>query len=341
MERCSPKYLQIDAIDDRHEWERFWESHAPSALFQSWLWGEVILRQSLPLFRFGLYDGSRLAGIFQVVVVRAKRGTYLHVRHGPILSPSMKQWRFVTNFLKDLAKREGASFIRVSPPMDDSVGHRTLLQSLGLLRAATHEVDAERCWVLDIIPSEEALLSGMRKTTRYEIRHAQHLGVRVVSTTTLTDLDKFFSLYRQTARRQHFVEHRGIREEFDVFVKEKKAVLLLGYYQQDLLSAAIILFLGDQAIYHHSASIHTKYSVGYAVQWEAIRQAKRHGMKTYNFWGIAPPDRPNHPWRGITLFKTGFGGREIRTIHAYDFTRSPRYWMIRGIELWERLRRGY
>lgn len=341
MERCSPRYLRINPIDDRHEWERFWGRHAPHALFQSWLWGDVIKRQSLPLFRFGLYNGSDLLGIFQVAVVRAKRGTYLHVRHGPILSPSITQWRFVTNFLKDRAKREGASFLRVSPPMDDSAGHRSLLRALGLLPAATHEVDAERCWVLDITPSEEALLVVMRKTTRYEIRHAQHLGVRVVTTTDPIDLDNFFTLYGETARRQHFIEHRGIREEFDMFAKEEKAVLLLGYHQQDLLSAAIILFLGDQAIYHYSASVPTKYSVGYAIQWEAIREAKRRGMKAYNFWGIAPPDRPNHPWRGITLFKTGFGGREIRTIHAHDLSISPRYWVTRSLESWERLRRGY
>ncbi|MBI3956351.1 peptidoglycan bridge formation glycyltransferase FemA/FemB family protein [Candidatus Gottesmanbacteria bacterium] len=333
--------MTIREITDREEWERFWESHAPGALFQSWLWGEVVKKQLLPLTRFGLYDGSKLIGIFQVVTVRARRGIYLHVRQGPIVSPSIQRWSRVTDFLRDQAKREGASFIRVSPPVADLVQHRKFLQTLGLLPAATHEVDAERCWVLDITPGEEAILAGMRKTTRYEIRHAQHLGVRIVTTTAPIDLDKFFVLYGETAKRHHFVEHRGIREEFDVFVKEGKAVLLLGYYQQTLLSAAIILFLADQAIYHHSASVPTDYSVNYAIQWEAIREAKRRGMKVYNFWGIAPLDAANHPWHGITVFKTGFGGREVQTIHAHDLPVSPRYWPTRAIEWWERTRKGY
>lgn len=334
--------MRIDAIGDRHVWERFWESHAPQALFQSWLWGEVIKRQSLPIERFGLYDGSRLVGIFQVVTVSARRGTYLHLRHGPILIDNKPDTlEHVVKFLRAHAKGKHASFVRMSPPFEDTDDRRLFLRSLGMLPSAVHEVDAERCWVVDITPREETLISNMRKTTRYEIRRAEKLGVRVVSSADPADLDKFFDLYQETSKRQHFVVHRGIREEFEIYAGENKAVLLLGYYQRSSLSAAIVLFSGNQAIYHHGASVRTKLPVSYAVQWEAIRQAKRRGMHIYNFWGIAPLDQENHPWRGITVFKTGFGGNEVRTMHAHDLPLSATYWATRSIEWWECLRRGY
>lgn len=328
-------------IDQRRVWEHYWESHAPQALFQSWLWGEVMKRRSFPLVRFGVYEGNRLIGIAQCTLVRARRGTYLHVRHGPILPLGFRIWRYVTEMLRDYARMQGASFIRMSPPIGDAVHQRSFLRILGLLPAATHEVDAERCWVLDITPGEEEILRGMRRTTRYEIRRAQARGIRVISSTSLRDLEAFLHLYEETAKRQHFIGHTGIRDEFDLYAGEGTAVLLLGYHEETLLSGAVILFSSQQAIYRYGASLPTKLPVSYAVQWEAIRQAKRRGLKQYNFWGIAPPDRPDHPWRGITLFKTGFGGRQVRTLHAHDLPLSPRYWVARGVDLLERLRRGY
>lgn len=334
--------MRINTVSDRATWEHFREIHAPGALFQSWNWGEVVRRQSIPLARFGLYDGSRLIGIFQVVTVRARRGTYLHVRHGPIIiGINPKVWEFIITFLQNFAKGQCASFIRMNPPFEDTETNRTLLCSFGMRPAAVHEVDAERCWVLDITPSENSLLSGMRKTTRYEIRRSGKAGIRIVSSIDPTDLDKFFGLYQETSKRQHFVAHIGIQDEFEVFAGEGNAVLLLGYHEHTLLSAAIILFSGDQAIYHHGASSPTKLPVNYAVQWEAIRMAKKRGLKWYNFWGIAPPATNNHPWRGLTLFKIGFGGQEMRSIHAHDLPLSPRYWVTRSIEWWEMRKRGY
>lgn len=334
--------VHVEQITDRAPWEEFWETNAPQALFQSWLWGEVTRHQSLPLIRFGLYDGPRLIGIFQVVTVRARRGTYLHLRHGPILAAqTLSHWRVVIANLRTLAHREGAWFLRMSPQIDDSPAHRTLFRSLGLVPSVVHEVDAERCLLLPLGQSEDELLSGMRKTTRYEIRRAQKLGIRVVSSTDPADLDNFFALYRETSKRQHFVAHRGIREEFEAYTKEGAAVLLLGYHENALLSAAIILFSGRQAIYHHGASNPTKLPVNYAVQWEAIRMAKKRGLVWYNFWGVAPEGNQGHPWYGHSLFKRGFGGSERVTIHAHDVPTSGLYPVTRAIEWWEERLRGY
>jgi lipid II:glycine glycyltransferase (peptidoglycan interpeptide bridge formation enzyme) len=77
------------------------------------------------------------------------------------------------------------------------------------------------------------------------------------------------------------------------------------------------------------------------LQWAASRDAKKRGMQVYNFWGIAPENNPNHPWRGITLFKKGFGGRNIEYIHAQDLAVSPLYIIPRTIEMVRRVVKGY
>lgn len=334
--------LEIATVKQKDLWETFVASHAPHALFQSWLWGEVQEHLGYKVWRLGLFEDSELVGIAQVVKISAKRGTFLHIRHGPIfVSHTKTRWEAVLDYVKKLAKRESAWFIRVSPLIANSEQHVQLFSHLHFRPAAIHEVDAERCWVLDLGKSDEELLMGMRKTTRYEIKLAQKLNVSVTKSLNPADLSLFFRLYKETSKRHRFVTHQGIAEEFEVFAAQQKALLLFASHEGKELASAIVLFYGNQAIYHHGASVTSKIPASYIIQWEAICEAKKRGMKVYNFYGVAPENKPNHPWWGITLFKKGFGGREIEYIHAHDFAISPLYIIPRTIETIRRLSRGY
>ena len=81
----------------------------------------------------------------------------------------------------------------------DTKEHRDMLKELGFRPSPIHAMDAEYCLVLDITQSEEALISAMRKTTRYEIRKADSLGVRVHLYSDAKNLDHFFDLYKNCA----------------------------------------------------------------------------------------------------------------------------------------------
>jgi lipid II:glycine glycyltransferase (peptidoglycan interpeptide bridge formation enzyme) len=305
------------------------------ALFQSWVWGEVVRAEDHSVWRLGWYDGEALVAVAQVQKVTARRGTFLHVRHGPILSNQKKSlWNIVLSDLEALAKREKAWFIRVSPLLGITREHQQLYKDLGLRNAPIHAMDAELCWVLDLDKSEEEILADMRKTTRYEIRRAEKLGVTVD-----TGLKDFFALYTRTSKRHGFVPHSGIQEELEVF--GNNAIVYNAAHEGKTIASAIILFWADEAIYHHGASIPSKIPASYLIQWEAIREAKKRGKKLYNFWGIAPEDNANHPWRGITLFKKGFGGREMEFMHAQDYTVSPLYILPKTIEQIRKCFKGY
>jgi lipid II:glycine glycyltransferase (peptidoglycan interpeptide bridge formation enzyme) len=334
--------LKLISIENNNTWEDFLLIHSPQALFQSWLWGEVQKKTGQKVLRLGISDGTSLLGIAQIFVVRARRGTYLHIRHGPIWKQLSKAyWQQLLMLLRPLAQKEHAWFIRISPLIDNSLENRSLFSSLGMKSAPIHEVDAERCWVLDIDKPDEVLLMGMRKTTRYEVRRGEKFGVSVEMTKESNRLDEFYSLYEETSQRHGFVVHTSITEEFEAFVKEDKALLFFGNHDNKILAGAIILFYGGQAIYHHGASISSKIPASYVVQWKSIIEAKKRGIKLYNFYGIAPDDKPNHPWRGITLFKKGFGGRQINYIHAHDLPVSPMYLVPKTIEAIRTRMRGY
>lgn len=334
--------MNLQAIDRKKEWDEFLLSHSPQSLFQSWEWGEIEKKSSKHIQRYGIYEQKQLIGIAQILVVRAKRGTYIHIRQGPVLlSNSVPAWKACISLFFSIAKKEGALFIRISPMIEDNSENRGILKQSGFVWSPIHEVDAERCWVLDIHKSEEEILQGMRKTTRYEIRRALKMDIEVKSTTKDADLTHFSELYKETSKRHGFVSHGSIIEEFEYFASHNQAILLLGYFEQTLIASAIILFYGGQAIYHHGASRPSKIPVSYLLQWHAILEAKRRGISLYNFYGIAPEDKPNHPWNGLTLFKKGFGGYEKRYMHAHDYAVSPLYIVPKLIESIRTKLRGY
>lgn len=167
------------------------------------------------------------------------------------------------------------------------------------------------------------------------------MGVEIQKSENRADIPQFLKLYKETASRQNFVEHKGILEEFDLFLKDRQILLFKGKYGKRLLSAALIIFYNDQAIYHHSASMEQKIAVNYLLQWEAIQEAKRRGMAIYNFFGIAPENNSRHPWLGLTLFKKGFGGRKVEYLHAQDLPLSLRYCTTYIVEKIRKIKKGY
>jgi peptidoglycan pentaglycine glycine transferase (the first glycine) len=329
-------------LTNKTEWEEIIDEVSPTAVFQRWDWGDVQQISGSSVLRFGYYDHGSLIGVAQTVLVRAKRGNFLHIRHGPII----KKWDTahvgaIVSHLKTIGNANKCVCIRMSPCIEENAKHEALIKHIGGLPAAIHAMDAEHSWVLDITIPEEELLVHMRKTTRYEIRKAAKLGVSIEKTMDSKSLAHFFRLYDATSKRQGFVEHQHIKEEFSVFSKKNAAVHILGAFQGKPIASAIILFVGNEAIYHHGASETSSIPASYLVQWEAIREAKKRGMNVYNFWGIAPTDNPRHPWHGLTQFKQGFGGSTRTYMHAFDIPLSWRYWLFRGIEWIRKHSKGY
>jgi len=334
--------IAINEITSALDWESFLLRQQPTALFQSWLWGELQKKLGNRVWRWGLFRNRELVGILQIVKISARRGPFLHIRHGPVLiDHSLKNWQKILDRVLVLAKNEKVWFIRFSPQIPYRADNQRIFRELGMREAPIHAMDAEHCWVLELGKSEEELLAACRKTTRYEIRRAEKLAVEIVKTTSEHDLKSFLTLYRATARRQGFITHLGLEEEFQVFAGKNQALLILAKYHGELLAGAIIIFYGPQAIYHHGASLPSKIPASYLVQWEAIREAKKRGFQVYNLWGIAPDNKPRHPWQGITLFKKGFGGHETVYLHAHDLPIALGYWLAWAIETWRRVRKGY
>lgn len=72
-----------------------------------------------------------------------------------------------------------------------------------------------------------------------------------------------------------------------------------------------------------------KLPATYAILDEAIKDAKKIGLKNLDFWGIAPENAPkSHPWAGFTNFKKSFGGAEKRYAGTYDLIFKPQKYRL-------------
>ncbi len=259
--------------------------------------------------------------------------------------------RYVTS----IAQSENCSFIRISPLLLDSGEMQKIFMDTKCRPAPIH-MHPERAWILDVTPDEQTLLARMRKTTRYSIRKAVNEGVTIRMTNDAKELEAFYAIYLQTVHRQHFTpfSRSYVEKELACFQGENSAQLLFAEYQGEILATAFVVFTPSSGFYHHGAATlrYPKLPASYLLQWEAIREAKRRGCQYYNFWGLAHEGRHtifdriaqglrrSHPWEGITLFKTGFGGFEEKYIPAQDYILSSHYWINYAVEYVRRLKRG-
>jgi len=359
--------MKIKIISEKNLWQNFFNNNCSSSFLHSWEWGDFQQSLGYSIMRLGLFNSkNQLEAISLVIKIKSKRGSFLFVPHGPIISnhltSSIKSIEKILLelllFLKEIIKKERYWFIRIAPILEDKEEYRKIFSGLGFKNAPIY-MHAETTWELPLInKTEQELLYSMRKTTRYLIKKAIRHGVVIEKTEDQEALKIFYDLYQETAKREKFTSFSFdfIKKEFLAFSKYKKAMIFLGKivsYDQhrfqavstsfNHLAAAIIIFTKNAAYYHQGASLHTKIPVTYLLQWEAIKEAKNRGCQFYNFWGIYDEKRPQRTpksWQGLTLFKTGFSGQIKRLLPTQDYIISKKYYLTFFWEkylMWKRL----
>ncbi|MFA6393780.1 MAG: peptidoglycan bridge formation glycyltransferase FemA/FemB family protein [Patescibacteria group bacterium] len=339
--------MEIKEIIDEKVWQDFEGSCAPHTFLQTWEWGAAQELLGHKIFRLGIFEKGNIRGTAFVYRINARRGSFLFCPHGPSVSwQDPEDFRALAGHLRALAKKEKVSFIRVSSLAPDTEEMGKLFKTEGFIPAPVHMMHPENAWILNINRPEEEILGAMKKRTRYSIRKAEKDGIKITTSANPEDVKLFYGMYLETAKRQKFIpfSESYIRREFEIFKNNNKALMFFAYFKGKLISAAVIIFSSGMAFYHHGASIRSDNSgltASELLQWNVILEARRRGLKNYNFWGIAPENAKKHPWRGLTIFKKGFGGRAENYLHAQDLVISPKYWLNYVVETLRRVKRGY
>lgn len=338
--------FSIEIVTDKKEWEQFLQTAEPNIFVQSWHYGEFFRTLGEEFFVLGIRDNGKLIGGSLVVTTTAKRGKFLYLPYGPKLDFTNKElWQAFVQELKKKAQEYQTDFIRISPFADDTEQLAVQFKQAAFRPAPLH-VLAENTWILDLSPDQETLFKAMRDTTRNLINRGKREGVEIKITEDEEALKRLSDLLQETAQRHNFTpfSFKYMKAEFDAFKSLDAVKIFEAYYQGRMVSSAVIFFYGDTAVYRHSGSSseRIKCQPSYLLQWHVIEEAKKRGLKYYNFWGIAPENAPqNHPFMGITTFKTGFGGFKKDLLHCQDLPITWKYWVNWLVETFRRIKRGF
>ncbi|MDR0526312.1 MAG: peptidoglycan bridge formation glycyltransferase FemA/FemB family protein [Spirochaetaceae bacterium] len=177
--------------------------------------------------------------------------------------------------------------------------------------------------VINLTPAEDEILAQMKSKTRYNIR----LGLKnvTVKRPDAAGLPVFYALFRQTCARDGIALHSEAYYKKLFELGGDKLGLYIAEHENEPLAAIIVIFFNGTATYLYGASSNQKRNLmaAYALQWQAIRDAKALGCSEYDMFGIPPGDDPTHPMHGLWRFKTGFGGRFVIRSGSWDYPLRP------------------
>jgi lipid II:glycine glycyltransferase (peptidoglycan interpeptide bridge formation enzyme) len=268
--------------------------------------------------RFGAQLLIRKPRIFPWAFAYCPRGPVLEIWDGPTLEAFTGNLRYV---LSTLPAR--VSHVRIEPeietdgPFDLDGELRHALRGLGW-RAAT-PIQPPRTRQVDLRADEAVLWGDLRKKWRQYVSKARREGVRIVDAPK-ERLPEFYSIYQETARRAGFVirTYESYVGVWEAFAKLGMARLLMAEDADGQPVAALFLLrVGDRVIepYGGMTGAGADSRANYLLKWEAIRSSRELGAVSYDMWGLSH--------EGIEHFKTGFGGREIRYVGAWDLVIDP------------------
>jgi lipid II:glycine glycyltransferase (peptidoglycan interpeptide bridge formation enzyme) len=343
--------MEVKEIKDKKIWEDFFLKCKEKTFLQSWNWGEFNEKMGNKIWRLEVFDKDDLVGAALVVEIKAKRGTFLLIQHGPNINGQGKKNReqilaTLLDKLKKIAKKEKVSFIRMIPLWKRNEENQKFLQGFGFREAPMPASAYEATLKLNLSPSEEELLKNMRKTTRYLIRQAlKDAGLEILKSDRIEDVELYNKLNQEVAGYQQFVPFslQFVKNEFNVLAKDNQALLFFGKYQEKIIASALVVFWSNIGFYHQAALSpkYHKIPIAYLLQWEAIKEAKKRGCILYDFWGyVNPKENAEHPWAGPTLFKMGFGGKPYEYVKTQDFPLSKKYWLTFIFEKLRKIKRG-
>lgn len=224
----------------------------------------------------------------------------------------------------DLRRRAGrVSHLRVDPeieldgPLDQDGALRRALRASGWRPATPIQPKATR--IIDLRADEDALWGDLRKKWRQYVNKARNGGISVVEGTG-GRLPDFYRVYRDTADRAGFLirTEAAYRDVWDAFAPSGRARLLFAQAPDgEPLATLFLVRSGGRVVEPYGGMTPTGAATraNYLLKWEAIRSSREAGAASYDLWGLATG--------GIAHFKTGFGGREVRYIGAWDLVLDP------------------
>lgn len=271
-------------------------------------------------------DGWR----YQAILEHGTGNTRAYTPYGPI-ADSAAAFDAALTALEQDAKQHGTTFVRIEPtfPISDSE-----LRARGYRKVTYNQLQPAHTQLIDLSQDEDAIIAQMSQNTRNLYRNHHKKGIAIHKSHNPEDIEILLTFLRQVAQRNRITPHSDayFKAQAKALLPNKAATLFYATLGDTPIAASLMYDSDDTRTYAHAAADDTyrKYSAGTALLAYAIIDAKHAGKTTFDLYGIAPENEPNHPWAGFTKFKKSFGGKSVAYPGAWDKPLKPlRYHIYR------------
>jgi hypothetical protein len=174
---------------------------------------------------------------------------------------------------------------------------------------------------IDLTNPEETLWNNLHSKHRNVIRKAEKEEVVFFES---DDFPLFKKLLMQTyAAQGHKAYNTNFAELlYNSLKTEKHTTIYFAKHGNDVLSGALLIFLGKKVYYAFGGNIHNSLGAGNYLQWRIFQDLKNKGFGLYCLGQVAiAHDEHNQKFSvGISHFKTRFGTFELPAYkHIYIF----------------------
>lgn len=309
-------------LADPVAWDAFVAAAEPGSYMQQTAWARVKAVNGWRAHR--LIAAAAPTPIGAQVLVRRPRPFpwgFAYAPRGPVAGTwdEAAIGTFTDSVRRKLPRIAGRiSHLRIDPeieldgPLDRDGSLRRELRRAGWRRGAPIQPESTR--VIDLAADEMSLWGDLRKKWRQYVNRARAAGYRVVDADG-DRLAEFYAIYRETASRAGFLirTEQAYRDVWEAYRPTGQARMLFAEDADGAAQATIFLVRAGPRVvepYGGMTARGAEERANYFVKWEAIRTSREQGATSYDVWGLATP--------GIAHFKTGFGGREVRYVGAWD-----------------------
>ena len=267
-------------------------------------------------------------------------GNYLYLPYGPVADTS-DSFKSALDSLKTLAENHDCIFIRIEPM------NHSLEKHLPKSAVKTKDLNPKETWLLDLNGTDEELHEKLpSRLFRYYKNHEKN-GITIKQSKNEEDIKILLNLQKALANQKHI--NTFSEEYLKTELKQPFATLYIVRYDNPETNKQEIVAAG--LVFDHEG---TRYNLQGAqseqgrklhatgiLTIQLILDAKAKGLKTFDFWGIAPENAPeDHPWQGFTAFKKTFKGYEKDYTGTYDIVIKPtKYRLYKSLRKINRLRK--
>ena len=232
-----------------------------------------------------------------------------YVPRGPVPATAASVAR-----LLDWARERKVARLRIEPEAPPELGDE--LKGLGFASAAP--IQPQHSVIVELRPPDE-MLKSFRHGRRYNIRAGLRRGVMIEEGKDAAELARQSAAVERRASIS--LPDRGYFELLLELLPRCRTYVARDPGSGEALAAVLVARHAGRgySLFAGRTGAHPELMGNDVAWWAALAACAEAGDRDFDLWGAPPPDAgPDHPWRGLGLFKSGFNGREVAYAGAWE-----------------------